>query len=330
MKFLDEAKIYLKAGSGGSGCVSFRREKFIEFGGPNGGDGGNGGNIFISAAKNLNTLIDFRYQQHFYAENGQNGTGNNKSGAKGKNLIIKVPLGTQVLENDKKNILKDLSKIDDTFLITKGGSGGRGNAKFKSSTNQAPRRFESGKKGEEMWVWLKLKLIADVGILGLPNAGKSSLLSVLSNAKPKIANYAFTTLKPQLGLVRRYDTDIIIADLPGLIKGASEGVGLGHKFLAHLERCQMIIHMCDGSLNLDIIKQNFEIINNELKKFGIDKKKSKIIIFNKLDLINNEKISKIKRQFNLKDKLFFLSCLNNSGIENLLSYLFSRFEKFHD
>ena len=294
MKFLDEAKIFLKAGSGGSGCVSFRREKYIEFGGPNGGDGGNGGNIIISAVRNLNTLIDFRYKQHFFAENGKNGSGNNKSGLKGNNLELKVPVGTQVLEENKEEILKDFKKTGEKFIVTKGGVGGRGNAKFKSSTNQAPRRYETGTKGEERWIWLKLKLIADIGIVGVPNAGKSSLLSLLSNAKPKIANYAFTTLKPQLGLLRKNDIDIIIADLPGLLEGANEGVGLVHKFLSHLERCRMIIHMCDCSEDIEVIKKNLKVINEELIKFGIDDNKSRIILFNKIDLISERQIDLIK------------------------------------
>ncbi len=330
MKFLDEAKIFLKAGTGGSGCVSFRREKYIEFGGPNGGDGGNGGNIIISAVRNLNTLIDFRYKQHFFAENGKNGSGNNKSGLKGNNLELKVPVGTQVLEENKEEILKDFKKTGEKFIVTKGGIGGRGNAKFKSSTNQAPRRYEAGTKGEERWIWLKLKLIADVGIVGVPNAGKSSLLSLLSNAKPKIANYAFTTLKPQLGLLRKNDIDIIIADLPGLLEGANEGVGLGHKFLSHLERCRMIIHMCDCSEDIEVIKKNLKIINEELIKFGIDDNKSRIIIFNKIDLISERQIDLIKKEIKFQQKHFFVSCLNTSGIENLIKYLFSKFKKFYD
>ena len=330
MKFLDEAKIFLKAGTGGSGCVSFRREKYIEFGGPNGGDGGNGGNIIISAVRNLNTLIDFRYKQHFFAENGKNGSGNNKSGLKGNNLELKVPVGTQVLEENKEEILKDFKKTGEKFIVTKGGVGGRGNAKFKSSTNQAPRRYETGTKGEERWIWLKLKLIADVGIVGVPNAGKSSLLSLLSNAKPKIANYAFTTLKPQLGLLRKNDIDIIIADLPGLLEGANEGVGLGHKFLSHLERCRMIIHMCDCSEDLEVIKKNLKIINEELIKFGIDDNKSRIILFNKIDLISERQIDLIKKEIKFRQKHFFVSCLNTSGIENLIKYLFSKFKEFYD
>ena len=261
MKFLDEAKIYLKAGDGGPGCVSFRREKYVEFGGPDGGDGGKGGNIYFEAVNNLNTLIDFRYKQHFKAESGKNGAGKNKTGHNGNDLIIKVPVGTVLLSEDKKHILKDFKKKD-IFLALEGGVGGKGNYKFKSSTNQAPRRFQSGIKGDEMWVWLRLKLIADIGFVGVPNAGKSTLLSLLSNAKPKIADYPFTTIKPQLGILRLNFVDIVLADLPGLIKGASKGIGLGLKFLAHIERCKAIIHVCDLSIESD-----YKFIQNYKKFF---------------------------------------------------------------
>lgn len=324
MKFLDEAKIFIKAGSGGSGCSSFRREKYIEFGGPNGGDGGQGGYIYIRSEKNLNTLIDFRYKQHFYAQNGKNGSGENKSGANGKDLIIKVPVGTQVLGPDKVFLYKDFTKSGDSILIAKGGHGGRGNAKFKSSVNRAPRRFESGKSGEEKWLWLKLKLIADVGIVGLPNAGKSSLLSALSNAKPKIANYAFTTLKPQLGLLRCGDEDIVIADLPGLIYGASEGVGLGHKFLSHVERCKFILHMCDVSLGKRKIIDNYKIIKNELTNYGINEKKIEILILNKIDLINETEVKSLRNYLRTKlpkKNLFFISCVSNTGFDQLIKAL---------
>ena len=245
MKFLDEAKIFIKAGNGGSGCQVWR--EIIEFGGPDGGDGGCGGLVYFVSKENLNTLIDFRYKQHFKAQNGHNGSGSNKTGSNGKNLIINVPVGTEILSEDKKTVYKDFSKKDDSFLIANGGKGGKGNLRFKSSTNQAPRRSEKGFSGEELWVWLRLKLIADVGLVGLPNAGKSTLLSVLSNAKPKVADYPFTTTKPQLGILRCYNKDIILADLPGLIQGASKGLGLGLNFLAHIERCKTIMHLCDIS-----------------------------------------------------------------------------------
>ena len=267
MKFLDEAKIHLKAGDGGSGCISFRREKFVEYGGPDGGDGGSGGNILFESEENLNTLIDFRYQQHFKAKNGKNGSGKNRTGQNGKNIIIKVPVGTVIMDSDKNEIYKDLVKKNERFLILKGGKGGIGNLRFKSSTNQAPRKFTKGKEGEELWVWLRLKLIADIGFVGLPNSGKSTLLSVLSNAKAKVANYPFTTLKPQLGLLRFEQGDLTLADLPGLISGASQGVGLGLRFLAHIERCRAYAHLCDLSVeNDEQIIENYRIIRNEIEK----------------------------------------------------------------
>ena len=278
MKFLDEAKIYLKAGDGGSGCVSFRREKYIEFGGPDGGDGGRGGNIVFKAVSNLNTLIDFRYKQHFKAQRGKDGSGKNRTGAGGEDLIIEVPVGTVILSEDKRLVIKDFTKELDSFILIHGGMGGRGNARFKSSTNQAPRKFDTGIEGEDKWIWLRLKLIADIGLVGLPNAGKSTLLKKLSNANPKIANYPFTTLKPQLGVYRSDSKDIIIADLPGLIKGAANGVGLGLNFLAHIERCRMFLHVCDVSTNnFNEIASNYKIIRDEIKAYNpltLKKKKS--------------------------------------------------------
>ena len=269
MKFLDEAKIYLKAGDGGSGCVSFRREKYIEFGGPDGGDGGRGGNIVFKAVSNLNTLIDFRYKQHFKAQRGKDGSGKNRTGAGGEDLIIEVPVGTIILSEDKKLVIKDFTKELDSFILIHGGMGGRGNARFKSSTNQAPRKFDTGIEGEDKWIWLRLKLIADIGLVGLPNAGKSTLLKKLSNANPKIANYPFTTLKPQLGVYRSDQKDIIIADLPGLIEGAANGVGLGLNFLAHIERCRMFLHVCDVSTNnFNEIASNYKIIRDEIKAYN--------------------------------------------------------------
>ena len=269
MKFLDEAKIHLKAGDGGSGCVSFRREKYIEFGGPDGGDGGCGGNIVFKAVSNLNTLIDFRYKQHFKAQRGKDGSGKNRTGASGEDLIIEVPVGTVILSEDKRLVIKDFTKELDSFILIHGGMGGRGNARFKSSTNQAPRKFDTGIEGEDKWIWLRLKLIADIGLVGLPNAGKSTLLKKLSNANPKIANYPFTTLKPQLGVYRSDQKDIIIADLPGLIKGAANGVGLGLNFLAHIERCRMFLHVCDVSTNnFNEIVSNYKIIRDEIKAYN--------------------------------------------------------------
>ena len=247
MKFLDQVKVHVKAGNGGSGSASFRREKFIEFGGPDGGDGGNGGSIIIVADTNLNTLIDFRFQQHFKAGKGQNGMGKKKTGKAGKDLILKVPIGTQVFEEDNNTLIEDLKKIGQKIVIAKGGKKGLGNVRFKSSTNRTPRKKTEGSEGENFWIWLQLKVIADIGIIGMPNAGKSSLLSVLTKAKPKIANYPFTTINPNLGVTIYNDKEITLADIPGLIEGAHEGVGFGDKFLRHIERCKSLIHLIDIS-----------------------------------------------------------------------------------
>ncbi|MEE2695334.1 MAG: GTPase ObgE [Pseudomonadota bacterium] len=325
MKFLDEAKIYLKAGDGGPGSLSFRREKYIEFGGPDGGDGGKGGNIFFKAVSNLNTLIDFRYKQHFKAETGKNGSGKNRTGADGKDLIIEVPVGTVILTDNKRTLIKDLSKDQESFVILKGGLGGRGNSRFKTSTNRAPRRFETGLKGEELWVWLRLKLIADVGLLGLPNAGKSTLLTKLSNAKPRVADYPFTTTKPQLGLYRSSEKDIILADLPGLIQGASKGVGLGLRFLAHIERCKILLHLCDVSINSsNQILKNYKMIRKELELYSKQvSKKKEIILLTKCDLLNkdsiNQRIALLKK--NTRSKIIAVSSHADFGMEELKTYL---------
>ena len=264
MKFLDQAKIYVKAGDGGSGSASFRREKFIEFGGPDGGDGGDGGSIILVAKENLNTLIDFRYQQHFKAEKGQNGMGKKKTGRNGKDLVLNVPIGTQIFEEDNNTLIEDLKKIDEKVIIAKGGGRGLGNVRFKSSTNRTPRKKTDGSEGESFWIWLQLKVIADIGIIGMPNAGKSSLLSVLTKAKPKIANYPFTTINPNLGVTSYSDKEITIADIPGLIEGAHEGVGLGDKFLRHIERCKSLIHLIDITENN--ILENYLKIRKELDR----------------------------------------------------------------
>tara|TARA_B100000900_G_C20563936_1_gene710170 strand:+ start:800 stop:1792 length:993 start_codon:yes stop_codon:yes gene_type:complete len=325
MKFLDEAKIYLKAGDGGSGCVSFRREKYIEFGGPDGGDGGNGGSIIFEAVNNLNTLIDYRYKQHFKAQRGSNGSGKNRTGANGKDLIIPVPVGTVILSEDKKSVIKDLSKEFESFVFLKGGVGGRGNSKFKSSTNQAPRKFDLGTLGQESWVWLRLKLIADIGLVGLPNAGKSTLLKALSNARPKIADYPFTTLKPQLGIFRNESEDIIIADLPGLIKGASKGVGLGLKFLAHIERCRIILHLCDSSIkDSKQLIRNYKIIRKEIESHDpVALEKKEVILLSKCDLVEEteieDKIELLKEYTH--SKIIAISSHTNFGMKKLKSHL---------
>ncbi len=320
MKFLDEAKIFLKAGDGGSGCVSFRREKYVEFGGPDGGDGGAGGSIIFKAVSNLNTLIDFRYRQHFKASRGKDGAGKNKTGADGKSIIIEVPVGTVILSEDKKSVIKDFSLESELFVFLEGGIGGRGNTRFKSSTNQAPRKSDQGTKGKDSWVWLRLKLFADIGLVGLPNAGKSTLLKQLSNANPKVGNYPFTTLKPQLGLLRKDDVDVIIADLPGLIKGASKGVGLGLKFLAHIERCKMILHLCDASRNIDELISDYRVIRKELEAYNqIDKNKNEIILLSKCDLIKPRKINEIVELLKklTQSQILPISSHSNYGLDEL-------------
>ncbi|MCU0816352.1 MAG: GTPase ObgE [Cypionkella sp.] len=247
MKFLDLAKVYIRSGGGGSGCVSFRREKFIEFGGPDGGDGGNGGSVFVEAVEGLNTLIDFRYQQHFFAKNGQPGMGNQRTGKSGDDIVLRVPVGTEILDEDEETIIADLTEVGQKVLIAQGGNGGWGNLRFKSSTNRAPNRANPGQEGVERTIWLRLKLIADAGLVGLPNAGKSTFLAAVSNARPKIADYPFTTLIPNLGVVGVDGKEFVMADIPGLIEGASEGRGLGTQFLAHVERCKVLLHLVDGT-----------------------------------------------------------------------------------
>ena len=266
MKFLDQAKIYVKAGDGGSGSASFRREKFVEFGGPDGGDGGDGGSVFLVAEENLNTLIDYRFQQHFKAGRGENGMGKKKTGRTGENLFLKVPTGTQVYEEDNNTLIEDLKKSGQKIIIANGGKKGLGNVRFKSSTNRAPRKKTDGSKGESYWIWLQLKVIADIGIVGMPNSGKSSLLSVLTKAKPKIANYPFTTINPNLGVTSYNNKEVTIADIPGLIEGAHEGVGLGDKFLRHIERCKSLVHLIDIT-NKNIL-ENYLKIRKELSKYN--------------------------------------------------------------
>lgn len=290
MKFLDQAKIFVKSGDGGAGCVSFRREKYIEFGGPNGGDGGKGGSVYFEAVENLNTLIDFRYQQHFKAQKGQNGMGSQMTGAKGEDIIIKVPVGTEIVAEDGVTVLADMVTPGQKFLIAKGGDGGRGNMQFKSATNQAPRYAEPGWPGQEMWVWLRLKVIADVGLVGLPNAGKSTFLSVVTQARPKIADYPFTTLHPNLGVAWVDNYELVIADIPGLIEGAHEGVGLGDRFLKHVERCAALLHLIDA--NEDVVKV-YKAIRKELDLYNQTlAEKPEVVVLNKIDSLPDDVVAK--------------------------------------
>ncbi len=322
MKFLDQAKIFVKAGYGGSGSASFRREKFVEFGGPDGGDGGDGGSVILIAEPNLNTLIDFRFQQHFKAGRGQNGMGKNKTGKAGDNLILKVPIGTQVFEEDNNTLIEDLTKKGQKIIIAKGGKKGLGNVRFKSSINRAPRKKTDGTEGESFWIWLQLKVIADIGIIGMPNAGKSSLLSVLTKAKPKVANYPFTTLNPNLGVASYSDKEVTIADIPGLIEGAHEGVGLGDKFLRHVERCKSLIHLID--LSDENIVENYIKVRKELSKYSDNlSKKKELIVFNKVDILkNSEVIEKVKNfKKKIKKNTYKISVLQNKGLINIKKIL---------
>ncbi len=328
MKFLDQIKIYIEAGDGGSGSASFRREKFIEFGGPDGGDGGRGGSIFFIADRNLNTLIDFRYQQHFKAEKGQDGKGKKKTGKSGKDLILKVPVGTQIFEEDNNTLIEDLIRSEQKIVAANGGKGGLGNVRFKSSTNRTPRKKTDGSKGESFWLWLQLKVIADIGIIGMPNAGKSSLLSMLTKAQPKIADYPFTTINPNLGVANYNNKEITLADIPGLIEGAHEGIGLGTKFLRHIERCKSVLHLIDIT-NENVLESYFKV-RKELSKYSNKLiKKREIIVFNKVDMISekeiNEKINTFKNK--LKKKIYIISALKNKGLKALKKILINYVHK---
>ena len=322
MKFLDQVKIYIKAGNGGDGSPSFRREKFIEFGGPDGGDGGKGGSVILKAEQNLNTLIDFRYQQHHKAKRGENGAGQNRTGKSGEDLILKVPLGTQVFEEDNKTLIYDFTKISEEFVAAAGGKGGLGNTRFKSSTNRAPRKFTKGTRGEEFTIWLQLKTIADIGIIGLPNAGKSSLLASVTNANPKIANYQFTTLNPNLGVASYDDKEITIADIPGLVEGAHKGTGLGIQFLKHIERCKSLLHLID--ITSEDLKKSYQQVKNELKKYSNKlTKKKELIVLNKIDLIDEKEVNHIIKDFkkNTKSEVIALSTFNKSSVSKIKSKL---------
>ena len=322
MKFLDQAKIYIKAGNGGSGSASFRREKFVEYGGPDGGDGGDGGSIIVQSDRNLNTLIDFRYAQHFKAQHGKPGSKRNKTGANGEDLILKVPIGTQIYEEDNNTLIYDFTKNKEKYLVASGGKGGLGNVRFKSSTNRAPRKKTNGKLGEEFWIWFQLKVIADIGIIGKPNAGKSSLLAALTRAKPKIANYPFTTINPNLGVSYYGGKEITLADIPGLVEGAHKGVGLGDKFLRHIERCKILLHVVD--LSEDDLLNTYKKIKLELSNY--DKsltRKKEIIFFNKSDLLQDHEVSEKLKEFKkkVKTKYEIVSVYSNKDIQKIKKIL---------
>lgn len=331
MKFLDQAKIHIQSGNGGNGCVSFRREKFVEFGGPNGGNGGKGGDIIIKCVDGLNTLIDYRYRQHFKAKNGSPGMGSDKTGRSGEDTIIEVPRGTLILEEDNEEVIADVVNKDQSLTILKGGNGGFGNAHFKSSENQTPRTANDGENGQEKWIWLRLKLIADIGLIGLPNAGKSTLISTVSEAKPKIADYPFTTLNPVLGIAKYNDNELVIADIPGLIEGAHEGKGLGDRFLGHIERCNLLLHLIDAN-DSDVIN-SWKTVRNEISAYSkeLDEKKE-IIVLSKSDTVNEEKLDEkliILKDYTNKD-VFKMSSVTGKGITSILRILHDNISKTED
>ena len=320
MHFLDQAKIFIRSGAGGPGAVSFRREKFIEFGGPDGGDGGKGGDIVFEAVPGLNTLIDFRYTQHFRAPRGKGGAGSNRTGAGGQDLVVKVPVGTQILADDEdRTLLADLTREGERIVLLKGGMGGRGNASYKSSTNRAPRQHQTGEEGEELWVWLRLKLLADVGLLGLPNAGKSTFLNSVTNASAKVGDYPFTTLRPQLGVVRHKGREFVVADIPGLIEGAAEGAGIGDRFLGHVERTRLLLHLVDASSEDPL--EGWRVVRGELESYGAGlSEKPEIIALSKADLLDDKQRSKLIKAVEKAtgSKVFPISAPLNEGIDPLL------------
>jgi GTP-binding protein len=324
--FLDQAKIYVKSGAGGPGAVSFRREKFIEYGGPDGGDGGKGADVVFEAVPGLNTLIDFRYTQHFRAPRGKGGAGSNRTGAGGADLVVKVPVGTQILADDEeRTLLADLTREGERVVLLKGGMGGRGNASYKSSTNRAPRQHQTGEAGEEMWVWLRLKLLADVGLLGLPNAGKSTFLNSVSNAGAKVGDYPFTTLRPQLGVVRHKGREFVLADIPGLIEGAAEGAGIGDRFLGHVERTRLLLHLVDGSAEDPL--EAWRIVRGELDSYGAGLDgKTELIALTKTDLLDPRQRAKIVKALEKAtgEPVFPVSAPLEEGLEPLLDAIIER------
>jgi GTP-binding protein len=331
VKFLDQAKVYIKSGDGGDGCVGFRREKYVAFGGPDGGDGGRGGDVRIACVSDLNTLIDFRYQQHFKGKRGQHGSGQNRAGRKGDLSLLKVPVGTQVLTEDRETVLADLTAVGQEVVIAKGGDGGRGNTRFKSSINQAPRHAEPGFPGQEMWIWLRLKLIADAGLIGLPNAGKSTFLAAVSRARPKIAEYPFTTLHPNLGVVYRDGQEVVIADIPGLIEGAHEGAGLGDRFLGHIERCGVLLHLVDGTD--EDPGANYRTVRDELTAYGADlSDKVELVALNKCDALTPESIE--EKQQALAEvaghEVMLLSGVSGDGVDTALRKIMSTVREAHE
>ncbi|WP_028969577.1 GTPase ObgE [Sphingomonas sp. URHD0057] len=326
MHFLDQAKIYIRSGAGGPGAVSFRREKFVEFGGPDGGDGGRGGDVVFEAVPGLNTLIDFRYTQHFRAPRGKGGAGSNRTGAGGDDLVVKVPIGTQVLADDEeRTLLADLTREGERVTLLKGGLGGRGNASYKTSTNRAPRQHQTGEEGEEMWVWLRLKLLADVGLLGLPNAGKSTFLNSVTNASAKVGDYPFTTLRPQLGVVRHKGREFVIADIPGLIEGAAEGAGVGDRFLGHVERTGLLLHLVDASAEDPV--ESWRIVRDELDSYGAGLiRKPEVIALSKADLVDDKRRAKTAKALEKASgaKVFPISAPLDEGLGPLLDAIIER------
>ncbi|GHG81010.1 GTPase ObgE [Pseudodonghicola xiamenensis] len=327
MKFLDLAKVYIRSGAGGNGCVSFRREKFIEYGGPDGGDGGKGGSVIVEAVDGLNTLIDFRYQQHFFAQNGQSGMGRQRTGKDGEDILLRVPVGTEILDEDMETVIADLSTLGERVVLARGGNGGFGNLHFKTATNQAPRRANPGQEGIDRTIWLRLKLIADAGLLGLPNAGKSTFLAATSNARPKIADYPFTTLHPNLGVVGVDGVEFVVADIPGLIEGASEGRGLGDLFLGHVERCAVLLHLVDGTS--PTLVEDYETIIGELEAYGGElADKPRVTVLNKVDALDDEERALAKEMLEeaVGGPVLVMSGVSREGVTEVLRALRARID----